>query len=449
MFCRNQVCRIASAVFLILFATAVAWSDSLVGVTSPAGQAANDSVSWGQLGADGTLLAAGFNATSGKGLAVTGSLTGANSIVSVACAAAPCSWQGTGFAAGDRLVWTSDLAVGGNGPLTLNFGTKVSGAGAFIQADGPGQFTAQIQAFNGTTFLGSFTVTSNATGNAAYIGILDQTGANITSVVFSLTSCVGACSDFALDTLNLNAGGNTFALTVTTAGTGSGTVTSNPAGINCPGTCSANYNSGTSVTLTSAAASGSTFAGWSGACSGTGSCTVTMNAAQSVTATFNKSVFALSVSLAGTGSGTVTSNPAGINCPGTCSANYNSGTSVTLTSAAASGSTFAGWSGACSGKRSCTVTMTAAKSVTASFKLGTYPLTVTEAGNGTGTVKSTPAGINCGLTCSHNYKPGTVVTLTEKPAAGHTFGGWSGACTGTGSCKVTMTAAEAVQATFN
>jgi len=441
----------ASVVFLILFATATAWSDSLVGVTSPAGQAANDSVTWSQLGPNGTLLAVGFNATSGKGLAVTGSLAGANSITSVACAATPCSWQGTGFTAGDTLVWTSDLANGGNGPLTLNFSTNISGAGAFIQADGPGQFTAQIQAFNGATSLGSFAVTSNASGNASYIGIVDKTGANITSIVFSLTSCVGSCSDFAIDTLNLNTGGNTFALTVTLAGAGSGTVTSNPTGINCPGTCSANYNSGTSVTLTAAAASGSTFAGWSGACTGTGSCTVTMNAAHSVTATFNKSVtmYKLTVAKIGTGRGTVTSSPAGINCGTVCSASYASGTVVTLTATPSAGSTFSGWSGACTGKGSCSVTMTAAKSVKASFALVTYPLTVTKAGNGTGTVKSTPSGINCGLTCSHNYPAGTVVTLTATPGTGHTFGGWSGACTGTGKCKVTMTAAEAVQATFN
>lgn len=79
-----------------------------------------------------------------------------------------------------------------------------------------------------------------------------------------------------------------YALSVTRAGTGSGTVTSSPAGIDCGSTCSAEYASGTSVTLTAAAASGSTFGGWSGACSGTGaSCTVSMSQAQSVTATFD------------------------------------------------------------------------------------------------------------------------------------------------------------------
>jgi hypothetical protein len=59
--------------------------------------------------------------------------------------------------------------------------------------------------------------------------------------------------------------------------------------INCGSTCSASYASGTSVTLTAIAASGSTFAGWSGACTGTATCTVSMNAARTVTATFNTS----------------------------------------------------------------------------------------------------------------------------------------------------------------
>jgi len=176
-------------------------------------------------------------------------------------------------------------------------------------------------------------------------------------------------------------------LTVTEAGTGSGTVTSSPAGINCPGTCTANFNSGASVTLTAAAGSGSTFAGWSGACSGTGTCSVTMSAAKSVTATFTLNVvtFPLTVTEAGTGSGTVTSSPAGINCPGTCTANYNSGTVVTLTTVAGSGSTFAGWSGACSGTGTCSVTMSAAEAVTATFNTGSTLTSISPTTIGAGT----------------------------------------------------------------
>jgi aryl-phospho-beta-D-glucosidase BglC (GH1 family) len=189
------------------------------------------------------------------------------------------------------------------------------------------------------------------------------------------------------------------ALTVAKAGAGSGTVTSSPSGINCGSTCSANYANGTSVTLTASAASGSSFAGWSGACSGTGACTVSMTAARSVTATFNGSTptptFALSVTKAGSGAGTVTSAPSGINCGSACGANYSSGTSVTLTATAASGSTFAGWSGACSGTGACTVSMAAARSVTATFNTsggtgGTCANPITFSGN-TGNFNTTGA----------------------------------------------------------
>lgn len=78
-----------------------------------------------------------------------------------------------------------------------------------------------------------------------------------------------------------------YQLTVTLAGTSTGTVTSSPAGIRCPSTCTASFSSGSSVELTTASAKGAYFAGWSGACKGTASCKLTMKANQSATATFN------------------------------------------------------------------------------------------------------------------------------------------------------------------
>jgi hypothetical protein len=63
-------------------------------------------------------------------------------------------------------------------------------------------------------------------------------------------------------------------------------------------------------------------------------------------------------------------------------------------------------------------------------------------------VTSAPAGINCGTDCSESYAAGTVVTLTATPNKGAIFRGWGGACTGTGSCSVTMNAARSVTAQF-
>jgi len=78
----------------------------------------------------------------------------------------------------------------------------------------------------------------------------------------------------------------TYLLTVTKSGTGSGTITSDPRGINCGTACTKNYNSGTQVKLTAAQDSSSEFKGWSGACSGTGSCTVIIDNIKNVNAQF-------------------------------------------------------------------------------------------------------------------------------------------------------------------
>ncbi|MBL8626094.1 MAG: InlB B-repeat-containing protein [Myxococcales bacterium] len=256
--------------------------------------------------------------------------------------------------------------------------------------------------------------------------------------VLTVTADVSIQAAFALD----------HTLVVTRAGSGSGTVTSNPPGITCGGDCSETYAQGTVVTLTATPDGGSTFAGWSGACAGTGTCMVTMDAAQTVTANFTLGQYTLTVSRTGTGVGTITSNPAGITCGADCTEDYGFGTSVSLTATPAAGSSFGGWGGACSGTGACAVSITGMTTVTATFTLNQYTLTVTRAGTGTGTVTSSPAGITCGADCTEVYNHGTAVTLTAAPAAGSTFSGWSGACTGTGTCAVTLTAATSVTATF-
>ena len=82
---------------------------------------------------------------------------------------------------------------------------------------------------------------------------------------------------------------------------------------------------------------------------------------------------------------------------------------------------------------------------------GVSTLTVTMAGNGTGsTVTSTPTGINCPGDCSEAYILGQTITLTAAASAGSSFTGWSGGgCSGTGTCTVSMSAATAVTATFS
>jgi Right handed beta helix region/Divergent InlB B-repeat domain len=90
--------------------------------------------------------------------------------------------------------------------------------------------------------------------------------------------------------------------------------------------------------------------------------------------------------------------------------------------------------------------MNSAQSVTATFTQITFPLTVSVTGSGT--VKNTPTGFSCSSNCTANFGSNTVVTLTTTPAAGMSFIGWAGACSGTGSCLVDMLGAESVWAAF-
>lgn len=76
----------------------------------------------------------------------------------------------------------------------------------------------------------------------------------------------------------------------------------------------------------------------------------------------------------------------------------------------------------------------------------TFELTVQVVGSGL--VSSSPAGISCAPTCSASFASGSVVKLTARAGKGAFFAGWSGACTGSGTCKLTMSANESLTATF-
>jgi hypothetical protein len=260
-------------------------------------------------------------------------------------------------------------------------------------------------------------------------------------------------------------------LSVSGTGSGTGVVTSSPAGIRCVITsgvaadegCAASFPRGSTVTLTATASAGSDFAGWQGACTGAGSCTVAVDAATAVTARLALRR-TLTVTHTGVGNATITSTPGGIQCVVAngvrgsigCSAAFPEGTVVTLAATAGATTDVVAWSGACSGSGAvpCSVTMSEARAV--ALALAVQPLlSVTPAGTGDGTITSSPAGIACTVqggrvsgSCAARFAAGTVVALTTTPSGPTEFVGWGGACAGSGSCAVTLTQDREVTATL-
>jgi hypothetical protein len=262
-------------------------------------------------------------------------------------------------------------------------GTYTQGAGATLTVDvdgtTPGTTVDQLDVTQSTALGGTlalqtagFSPTASSVGNivlgATSSGATSGTFATVTGIFPTATAGYSISyqgNDVALTIVDANT------LTVSHAGSGSGTVTSSPTAIDCGSTCSAEYYSSQDqqLTLTATPSADSDFTGWSGVagCPGTGTCQVTLSSAQAVAATFNLVQFSLTVTLAGSGSGTVTSSPTGIDCGSTCSQQYTTGTVVTLTPTPAAGSTFSGWSGVCSGAGSCQITLGAASNATATF----------------------------------------------------------------------------------
>lgn len=231
--------------------------------------------------------------------------------------------------------------------------------------------------------------------------------------------------------------------------------------INCGATCSANYSYNSTINLFYTDGSNSTFSGWSGACTGNNTCNVIMNANRTVNAQFMADRV-LTVAKNGPAPGDVTildSSQGLIDCGATCIASYPYNTQAILTAIEEPFTQFTGWQGAgCSGTGNCIITMKNAKTVTANFSLLPQSLTITPTGLGAGTITSSPAGIDCGLTtfdCNFDFSFGAIVALTATPDADSQFIQWSGDCSGAGSggsspgtCSVTLDQPRDITAEF-
>lgn len=145
---------------------------------------------------------------------------------------------------------------------------------------------------------------------------------------------------------------------------GPGRIVSDDGLIACESSCSAVYSDGKSVTLTAVPSMDAVFLGWTGACEGTDvACTVVVDQDQTVRATFG-----WPVTVGVSGDGSVSSGDGRIACPDGCSAVYEAGSPLALTAAAPEGTTFAGWSGDCSGTADCSLKVNGPVNVQATFE---------------------------------------------------------------------------------
>jgi hypothetical protein len=259
----------------------------------------------------------------------------------------------------------------------------------------------------------------------------------------------------------------TYPLTISK--TGSGTVTnispSSPA-INCGSTCSASYAQNTSVTLQATPDPGKTFIGWTGCNSvNANSCTVSMSTSRSVVANFaTQSFFTHTVSKLGTGTGTVTSEPAGINCGTICSNSFAQDIPVIFTATPDPGMAFTGWIGCSDITGNGCFSYNRPDNIVYAQFTPLKNIAVSKFGTGKGYVvyhTADPTDSNSfflwdNTTSSTFYPQNTTLTLAANPLPGNIFTGWSGACSGKGtcnefnscSCSVTLNTDQAVSATF-
>lgn len=341
--------------------------------------------------------------------------------------------------------------------LTVDGAGSVSGAG---MSCGPGPTTCNGNVRPNSTIEFTATPTTDGAG-VSWIGCTTASGTICTVEVG--TDPVAVSATFAGGTTG---GGSSVQLTVTVTGNGYVTSTSSTGpSIYCTAAggsgCTANVPQNTSISLRAVTGSGATtdFQGWTGACTSglSTSCTLLMSTAKSTTASFAGTSATYNLTAAITGSGSVTGS--GLKCSFTgssgCTSPQPAAARVSISATPNPGYTFTSWGGACTGTSpTCTVSMTAAESVTATFQSeapasDTLTLSLTGAGTVTAGTKKCTSTAKKPATCIQTVDDGTALSLKATPARGYAFAGWTGACTGKKTtCVLLPHASVSVSATF-
>ncbi|HJK99441.1 MAG TPA: hypothetical protein RMF84_19600, partial [Polyangiaceae bacterium LLY-WYZ-14_1] len=257
-------------------------------------------------------------------------------------------------------------------------------------------------------------------------------------------------------------------LDVTVDGDGDGTVTSEPAGIDCGENCGSPFDEDEDVTLTASPDEASSeFLGWSGDCADAGmNATCTLEGVDSdldVGAAFGLRAFETTAMVLGAGAGSVVEDTSGIDCPDdTCQGTATFGDRLRFVATPAANAVVASWGGACAGTpagNACSVTVEGDVAVTVTFELRRWTVTVDPTGGtGDGTVTGTPGSIDCSTdtpgpvgTCTASITDGETVILTPTAvAATSSFEGWTGCDREVAeACEVDVTSARSVTASFD
>jgi CARDB/Divergent InlB B-repeat domain/Dockerin type I domain len=235
--------------------------------------------------------------------------------------------------------------------------------------------------------------------------------------------------------------------------------------INCGSQCSAPFEEDDSVTLEAVPETGTTFKGWSGeGCSGTSGCTVRMTKdreVREVTAEFELKSYPFTVTVDGDSSGTLSAtitlpngNVQTESCTTGCAfPSLKHGTRIRLSGTPAANSELKWTSSFCPTSGVCEFLLSRDTTVKASFNLFRYNFTLNKAGEGTGSFSGTytepkrTAKSICSGGCVTSLAHGTVISVNGNPDSRSTFE-WSGACTGTGNCGMTLTSAKSATGTF-
>lgn len=314
----------------------------------------------------------------------------------------------------------------------------VTGSGSGLVSSDPSGITCNPDCNLAFPIDSEVTLTASADAGSQFIGFSGGSCGGISACTFTVSNNVTIQAEFQPET--------THELSIIKTGDGGGFIASTVSGISCGGNCSSNFAENSEIILVASAGSNSGFIGWSGNCVANGlECIVTLTSDTVIEAQFDSLSHRLETWIIGQGSGVITSNPSGINCPPDCSEDFADDSLVTLNFTADAGTTFIGWGLDCSGTGDCLLTMSQARDAFADTDI-LHNLLVTV--DGPGSVSSQPSGISCPSTCDQDFSDGEFIELIATPSMNANFIGWSGDCSGMGSCQFNINQDYQVTAHF-